>query len=242
MRTMSDIYIYIGEAKVPLTKEQLVSFVNMCNGHGIFGAEHAAKETGAELGAFVSLSETIHNTKETDGQKGALFDPDGNEVDSIENSIYGLSALRAIAGQLEIEPSEMIGRGFEARDLQARITKKIETGYSASASIGQPRHEITSGVVVNGFDASEWVDWFDGIMDSLKVGGVWATTPDYLSPFILEKVSHPDPSRPDGKPRITAGRIRLKSGELDERTAAVIEASNAYTLEIIGEDTDDDSE
>ena len=222
MRTMGEFYI--GEAKVPLNKEQLVSFVNMCDGHSLFDAKAAVEETGAELGAFVSLSETIHNTKETDGQKGALFDPDGNEVDSIENSIYGLSALRAIAGQLEIEPSEMIGRGFEARDLQVKILKKIATGYS------------------NVFDASEWVGWFDGIMDSLKVGGVWATTPDYLSPFILEKVSHPDPSRPNGKPRTTAGRVRVKSGELDERTAAVIEASWAYTLEIIGEDTDDDSE
>ena len=68
---------------------------------------------------------------------------------------------------------------------------------------------------MNDFNASEWVVWLESLLGTVKVGGLWATQPDYASAFVIKRVSERE--------------LKVISGVLDDRTAAVIDASD-YVL------------
>jgi len=87
----------------------------MCDGHGIIDPQ-AIIDAGLPADAVAYFTETL----KSDGTpKGTIF-VEGHPVDSLDG-VYGLRLLEAIAAALNVSYPSFMGRGYQARAIQAAL-------------------------------------------------------------------------------------------------------------------------
>lgn len=90
-----------------------------CDGHGILDPRKLI-EAGLPVEAVAYFTETL----KSDGTpKGTIF-VDGKPVDSLDG-VYGLRLLEAIAMALNVTYPSFMGRGYQARVIQAALRSHL---------------------------------------------------------------------------------------------------------------------
>ena len=86
-----------------------------------------------DVGLPREIVDHLTRTYESDGSpKGTIF-VNGKPVKKL-TGVYGLSLLRFLAGALGIEYADSMGRGSEARNIQAALKSHLQSSGSADAS------------------------------------------------------------------------------------------------------------
>lgn len=98
----------------------------MCDGHGIINPA-ALIEAGLPTKAVAYFTETL---KCDDTHKGTIF-VEGQPVDELAG-VYGLRLLEGIASALGVTYQPFMGRGYQARAIQAALRAHINIEASAS--------------------------------------------------------------------------------------------------------------
>ena len=91
----------------------------MCDGHGILDPRQLV-EAGLPAEAVGYFTETL---KPDGTPKGTIF-VKGQPVDSLDG-VYGLRLLEAIASALNVTYPSFIGRGYQARAIQAALRQHL---------------------------------------------------------------------------------------------------------------------
>lgn len=92
----------------------------MCDGHGILDPQQLV-EAGLHEQAVSYFTETL---KSNGIHKGTIF-VKGQPVDSLDG-VYGLRLLEAIAGALNVTYPSFMGRGYQARAIQAALRTHLQ--------------------------------------------------------------------------------------------------------------------
>ena len=91
----------------------------ICDGHGIIDPRQLV-ESGLPAEAVGYFTETL----KSDGTpKGTIF-VDGQPVESLDG-VYGLRLLEAIASALDVTYPSCMGRGYQARAIQAALRQYL---------------------------------------------------------------------------------------------------------------------
>lgn len=98
----------------------------MCDGHGIIDPRKLI-EAGLAEETVSYFTETLRS----DGTpKGTIF-VDGKPVDSLDG-VYGLRLLEAIASALNVTYPSFMGRGYQARAIQAALRARLGIGSEST--------------------------------------------------------------------------------------------------------------
>ena len=101
--------------------EALRTIAEMCDGHGILDPRKIV-EAGLPAEAVGYFTETL----KSDGTpKGTIF-INGEPVDSL-TGVYGLRLLEALAAAFGITYPSFMGRGYQARAIQAALREHLAT-------------------------------------------------------------------------------------------------------------------
>ncbi|MEM6257432.1 MAG: hypothetical protein AAGI37_03875 [Planctomycetota bacterium] len=104
--------------------EVLWRIATMCDGHGILDPQQLV-EAGLHEQAVSYFTETL---KSAGTPKGTIF-VDGQPVESLEG-VYGLRLLEAIASALNVTYPSFMGRGYQARAIQAALRAHLHIDES----------------------------------------------------------------------------------------------------------------
>ena len=100
--------------------EVLWRVATMCDGHGILDPQQLV-DAGLHEQAVSYFTEKL----KSDGTpKGTIF-VEGQPVDSLDG-VYGLRLLEAIAGALNVTYPSFMGRGYQARAIQAALRTHLQ--------------------------------------------------------------------------------------------------------------------
>jgi hypothetical protein len=110
------------EALQQMTNDQILTCVDLCDGHTIFRAS-AFTDRGLPKSAVDAFAKAYLS----DGTaKGSIIDLETGAIATSMQGIYGLDFLRHVAKILCVEYEDKMGRGFQARAIQKAIHDNFE--------------------------------------------------------------------------------------------------------------------
>jgi len=93
------------------------------DGHGLYDPVFLT-----DLGVPDALVNSVTTIHKSDGSyKGTIFDANGDIIKETK-AVYSLSLYRRISDDLGVGGSQMLGRGFEARELHGKIVAALDAG------------------------------------------------------------------------------------------------------------------